>query len=115
MIAKDFFKVPLNLLKCLGFLPKYEDSIRGKFWHGYTMFTFLLIFVTQSLQIHSFIKSFEKLDKLIANIGTFTQSLFLSTKLLSFYLQRETFNDLMENLLEISNKSEIIYGLLKAL
>jgi hypothetical protein len=106
MTSNEFFKLPLNLLKYLGFLPKYEDSIRGKIWHGYAMITLVLTFANAPFQIHSLVKSFGKLDNFVTNIGTFTQILFLSLKLLTFYLQRETFNDLMENLVELTDKGE---------
>jgi hypothetical protein len=106
MGSKDFFKVPLNYLKCIGFLPKYEDSRSGKMWHFYTMITFLLMFVSITFQVHSLVQSFENLDDFLTNIGTITQIAFLTIKLLTFYLQRETFNSLMEDLVNLTDKGE---------
>ncbi len=104
----QLFRAPLKLLKKLGFLSKYEISIKGKIWHGYALFMFLLIFVNTTFQAHAFVKSFEKLDKLIDNIGVFTQSLFLTLKLMSFYLQRETFHILMETLVKLTDESKCL-------
>jgi hypothetical protein len=114
MEFNELFRVPLKLLKYLGFLPYYESSIKGKIWHGYAIFTYLLIFVNSSFQAHSFIKSFENLDKFIDNIGIFTQTTFLITKLMSFYLQREKFHWLMKRLIELIDESEkLIWNLFK--
>jgi hypothetical protein len=107
MESEKLFDTPLNLLKFMGFLPIYESSLKGKIWHGYVIFTISLIFMNISFQVHSFVASFEKLEKFIDNIAIFTQAIFVLTKLMSFYVNREKFHWVMKRLIELIDESEI--------